>query len=214
MKPPIAAYAALAVLTGTAGPGFAGDCTPIVDPSRSIIEYSGASTPCHYKFRTDGSGDELVVDVTVRDALNIPCPGCSVSCELLPISETLALATCCPNIVTAITDASGYAQLGFRAVSGRGAVQARVVLHCVGSIVLNTETISFTSTDLNAGAISPVGVTNLFDLGIIGSSVGTATPLAPPDVYANFNCDDAVNVFDLAFFAGGLAVDCGDAACP
>jgi hypothetical protein len=184
------------------------------EPSRSVVVDSGASTACHYKFRADGSGDILTVDVTLRNALNQTVPNCDTECELVPHAGTLAFSTCCPNPATGTSDANGVVQFRFDAVSGRGTVLAVTRILCCGTIVVDTTTIAFTSTDLNAGATSPVGVTNVFDLGILGGSLGTGTPLNVPDVYANYTCDGAVNVFDLAFFAGGLAVDCSDAACP
>jgi hypothetical protein len=175
---------------------------------------SGASTACHYKFRTDGSGDVLTVDVTLRDPFDTPVTDCLTEVELVPDAGTLAFATCCPNPATGTSDASGAVQFRFDSLVGRGTIRVVTTMLCCGSIVVDERSIAFTSTDLNAGASSPVGVTNVFDLGILGGSLGTATPLTVPNVYVNYTCDGAVNVFDLAFFAGGLAIDCSDAACP
>jgi hypothetical protein len=185
------------------------------DPLRSIIDFSGNSTACHYKFRADGSGDVLTVSLLMRDKFtNLPCPDCPVECELVPDSGTIAFATCCPNPVSATTDAAGVAEFRFDAVCGRGTVTAVTRSLCSGTIVIDATSLSFTSTDLDAGAMSPVGVTNVFDLAIFAGSLGTPTPLSIPDLYANYTCDSHVNVFDLGFLAGGLAVSCAGHACP
>jgi hypothetical protein len=186
----------------------------VPDPSRSSVVDTGASTACHYKFRADESGDVLTVNVTLRDALNNVVTGCSTTAQLVSNAGTLAFGDCCTQPQAGVTNAAGAVAFTFASVSGRGSIDIVVTATCVGSIVIDTNSVEFTSTDLNAGATSPVGVTNVFDLGILGGSLGSATPLIAPHVYVNYNCDAAINVFDLGFFAGGLSVNCSNATCP
>ena len=186
----------------------------VPDPSRSSVVDSGASTACHYKFLTDGGGDLLTVNVTLRDAFDVVVASCSTSAELVPNVDTLAFADCCTQPQTGTTNGAGAVAFTFESVNGRGSIDLVVTSHCVGDIVIATNSLEFTSSDLNAGATSPVGVTNVFDLGILGPTLGSATPLTPPDIYTNYNCDAAINVFDMGFLAGGLTIDCSDATCP
>ena len=185
----------------------------VPDPSRSTVLDSGASTACHYKFRITPAADVLTVTVTVRDAFDVAVASCSTSCTLATNAGTLAGGTdCCHGTVqTGNTDAFGAVGFDFDAINGRGSLDVVVTTHCVGDIVLATNTIEFTSTNLDGDA---GGVTNVFDASVFAGCLGSVSPLAPPDVYCNYNCDAAVNVLDASFLAGGLGFDCTDATCP
>jgi hypothetical protein len=77
-----------------------------------------------------------------------------------------------------------------------------------GTYLIRLDTIEFTSQDLNASC-EPSNSTNLFDLSAFAGA------LAPSyERYGDYDCNDVVNVFDLAFFAAGLGVGCAAAPCP
>jgi len=133
-------------------------------------------------------------------------PDCSTSVTLAPNAETIAFGTCCPNPRGGRSDLSGRVDFDFFQVGGRGSLDVLVSVHCVGSVEVWSEAIDFTSPDLDASG----GQNVVIDLGIWASCL----PPSPYCQWSDYDCDGAVRVIDLAYWAGGIGLECGQTACP
>jgi hypothetical protein len=182
----------------------------IPDPSRSGIGLSTPSSPCQYKFRSDGGLDRLTVKVTLRDAFDSPVSGCNVNVTLIQ-GAALAFKVCTPcNPAAAVTAGNGVANVVFRKIGGRGTASATVTATCTGNIGIGTRPFTFSSPDLNgSGDNCPTISANVVDLGIWAAGLPPAYNQA-----SDYDCSGSpVNVVDLGVFAGGLSVCC-NGACP
>jgi hypothetical protein len=176
------------------------------DPSRSAMGLFGQGTSCHYRFRMDGGLDQLTVCVTLRTQFDTPIPDCSTSVTLTPNAGTIAFGTCCPNPQAGVTDFDGTIQFVFDQIGGRGSLDVCATEHCIAEIGVATETIDFTSPDLDASG----GHNVVIDLGIWAGCYQPA-PYCP---WSDYNCDGTVDVLDLGLWAGGIGLECGQTACP
>jgi len=177
---------------------------PCIIPERWGIEVTGQGAPCQYRFRGDGSLDQLIVYITARDCFDVPVPVCSTSATITPTSGTLALCTCAPNPQWVLTGVDGTGTFVFDHIGGRGTADLCITAHCVGDIAIFCEEFDFTSPDLDASCETAAPATNILDLGVWAGCL-------PPNPYcqaADFDCDGTVNVVDVGFWAGGLGVPC------
>jgi hypothetical protein len=150
----------------------------------------------------------LIAELVLRNSFNLPVVSCAVSIELVPNDDTVEFCSCCPAIAEGITDTNGFFQATFSSIGGYGSLDVVTHSHCIGNVLISVDTIEFTSQDLNASC-EAAGSTNLFDLARFGAA------LAPSyETYGDYDCSATVNVLDLGFFANGLGVGCGQAACP
>lgn len=175
------------------------------DPSRTTVGLAGQGTPCHYRFRMDGGLDHLTVLVSLRDQFDTPMPNCSTSVTVAPNAGTIAFGTCCPNPLGGHSDAGGLVQFEFFQIGGRGSVDILVTVHCVGDVAVWAEPIDFTSPDLDASGGHDV----VIDLGIWAGCYGPSYCK-----WSDYDCDGTVGVLDLALWAGGIGLACGQTACP
>ena len=176
-------------------------------PTRTAIRLSDPPTECHYRFSA-GTADVLTVWVTARTEFDVPIDDCPVTIGLTPIAGP-GLSECC-GTQSAITNSWGAAELHFRGLGGRGTLQLDVTLFCPAYYVLPPEVIEFTSTNLDG---DENGLTNIFDAAVFAGSLGTAFPLAPPHLWANYDCDGDVDILDASYLATGLGLDC-TVSCP
>jgi hypothetical protein len=176
----------------------------VPDPARSGCSTSGTgSATCHYFFTINGSADKLTCNITLRDAFDTPVASCSTS---VTISGSPAFCTCAGGArKTGFSNGSGIVTIVFDRLGGAGTLDIAVTTHCAGggNIEICTDSVAFTSTDLNASCNSGSASTDVFDLGLFAGGL-------PPgyDVDADYNCDLVVDVFDLGSFAGGLGIGC------
>ena len=187
------------------GSAYAG----IPDPSRSGCEFSGTGTAtCHYAFSVDAAtGDNLTIDVTLRDAFDSPVASCSTSAYLQANGSTAALCACEGIILTGFTNGSGVIQFVWNCIGGSGNLDVAVTAHCTGNIEICDNNIEFTSTDFDASCegASSTGVVDL------GAWVACYPP-SPYCTYSDYDCDGTVGVVDLGFWASGYGKGCND--CP
>jgi hypothetical protein len=179
----------------------------VPDPARSGCgnKGTGANT-CHYFFVVDGSGDKLTCTITLRDAFDTAVASCSTSVTVAASAGTTNFCTCAGGArKTGFSDGSGILNIVFDHVGGKGDLDLFVTTHCAGAgnIAICSQTLAFTSTDLNASCNVGTSSTDVFDLGEFANGL-------PPgyDIKADYNCDGTVNVFDLGSFAGGLGKFC------
>jgi hypothetical protein len=187
----------LTAATATAG---------LPDPSRTVVGFKGQGNACHYRFRTDGGLDRLTLCVSLRDAFDVPIHNCSTSATLVPTGGTIAFGTCCANPKGGISDADGVLEFEFFQLGGRGTLDVRVSVHCLGAIEVWSESIDFTTPDLDASG----GQNVVIDLGIWAGCYAPASYCE----WSDYNCDGTVDVIDLALWAGGIGLACGQTTCP
>lgn len=196
--------------------GCEGGDVGLPEPPRTSVELHGRTLPCQWVFDSDPfpGGDVLVVAVTVRDAFDAPVGDAEVTATLTPNAGTFGLCGCCPLAQSAWTDAAGTAELLFAQLGGYGTLDVCVTsrVDCKGNLVttaLASLPIQFSTPDLDASCEShPQGVSGVIDLGL------WANGLTAQADYADYNCDDTVDVIDLGVWARGLAYGCGADACP
>lgn len=179
----------------------------VPDPSRSACSVSAAPTGCQYRFNAAGGLDTLTLTVTLRDAFDSPVANCSTTVTL--DNASAVVCNCCPDQLTGSTNANGIVTFNINQLGGRGSVDLNVTANCTGNIAICSNTINFTTPDLNASCDAGVS-TNVIDLGVFANCL-------PPSPYcqeSDFSCDGTVNVVDLGLLASGLTAGCGSAACP
>ena len=156
---------------------------------------------CQYRFRADGSADEVRLIVTLRDCFGTPVDDCSLKATLAPRTGTLALCACEPTAQIAQTDAAGFAEFSFRRIGGRGLAEIRLTALCAGNTGFPPRAFEFTSPDLDGSCQSGSSAT-IIDLGIFASG------MSPYRKASDFDCNGAVNIIDLGMWAQGLGLGC------
>jgi hypothetical protein len=191
--------------SGSALAGVPGPCG--IDPpiSFSGVEVLGQGAPCQFRFHPSGGYDQLLVLVTLRWCAD-PLAHCLATVAIEPSSGTGAFCSCCPTTQQHVTDEAGVLSALFTGrIGGRGRLDVSVTAHCVGDVLVSTQTFDFTSPDLDGSCqASPQSATNIIDLGIWAGCL-------PPEPYcrtSDFDCSGAVGVIDLGLWAGGLGQGC------
>ena len=179
----------------------------VPDPSRSACSVSAPPTGCQYRFNASGGLDTLTLTVTLRDAFDAPVANCSTTVTL--DNASLVVCNCCPDQLTGSTNANGIVTFNINQLGGRGSVDVNVTANCTGNIAICSNTINFTSPDLNASCEAGSS-TNVIDLGVFAGCL----PPSPYCVESDYSCDGTVNVVDLGLFASGLNSGCGSGVCP
>jgi hypothetical protein len=205
MRERVVSAAAVVLCTGAAVHAGVPSSLGVPSAEHSTLRLTGSQAPCQFRFRLDGSLDILTLLVTIRDDFDAPWPGCLTSGTLKPLDSSLC--SCCPIRQAAVTNANGAVTFVWDKIGGRGSATVCVTTHCQGNLPMGCRPFDLTSPDLDGDCIG----TDVIDLGLWAACL-------PPSSYcktSDYNCDLAVDVIDLAVWAGGFGVDCnGRAACP
>lgn len=200
----IGALLGFAITIAFSSPAFAG----IPSPANSSIDTYApglcGNADAGWFFESNSKG-ELVVAVTVRDALASPVPACSlrlnfggsfsVESALDPAVFPYAGHLCGDGTLETITDSLGIAEFRIQDGGGAGALVLDVTVTALcenpeielGAV---SDTFCVRSTDINGDQI-----VNFFDIMDYNLAYSTGTGW-----YADFNCTAPVNFFDTFFF--------------
>jgi len=180
----------------------------VPDPTRSGCGSTGQVMPCMYRFASDGAWDKLTVCVTLRDAFDTPVPSCSTSATVsnpLAGSPPRFFCSCQPGArYTGFSGLDGVICFVIRKLGGSGQLDVNITAHCTGNIGICTESVTYSTPDLNGSCESqPASSTGVVDLGIWATGLGAYT------VYSDYDCNGAVGVTDLGQWANfGLGKGC------
>lgn len=190
-------------LAGVPDPARAGDGVgiPCVPADRSYWDLEPAPTSCQYRFAADGSLDELVVVVTLRDCFDTPIAFCAMESTLKPDPGTVAFCSCESPLQAGVTDADGAVEFRYSRIGGRGSLSVALTVQCAGSIGFPDLDVEFTSPDLN-GSCEPGASTTVADLGVWAAGLSGYVQAS------DFDCNGFITISDLGLWARGLGIGC------
>jgi hypothetical protein len=196
---PTLALFALPAFAGVPEPGA--DGIPCTLDQRSVWTLGEQPATCQYRLRADGTMDELVVIVTLRDCFDTPIAGCTMQSTIKPNAGTLALCTCSDPVQSGLTDADGAVEFRYARLGGRGSLSIGLTATCAGNIGLPDLLADFTSPDLN-GSCDPGSATTILDLALWADGLSGYVRTS------DFDCSGSVGIADLALWASGIGVGC------
>lgn len=190
----------------------------VIDLNHSSVTVTG-TTYQWYRFKPNGSADQLTIKVTLRDTNSVPVEWALVRVEIQVLSDSV-FCVCASDggtsLITevggqtlrwakkeALTNAYGAVDLRWKKIGGHvDGLEYKVVVPDLAVGTMAQGTIKFTAADLSAtcdGSTSPV---NIVDMGI------WAGGQAPYRYYSDFNASGQVDIVDLAFLSSSFNLNC------
>ena len=174
-------------------------CDPWI---RSSYRLEPPPAGCQYRFNAEGTLDELVVILTLRDCFDTPQPGCDIRFTVGAAPGTPNFCTCEPPAQVIPTDPDGVARCTFSRIGGSGLAGVRLTALCLGGVDSPQPlSFAFTSPDQDASCESGHSTT-LPDLALWASGLSSYRPASDLD------CNGQIGLPDLALWASGLGIGC------